>query len=155
MGFRRKVDHSVSLDITPLVDVVFLLLIFFMVTTSFSSQQLMDISAPMARTGKMAEGELERINITVDKKGNYAINGESVEPKAFRQRLLQTTGGQSERLIAVEADQETPHGAVVFALDEARLTGAKRLAITTRPIPDENSHSFGGKGNFRNAEKVK
>lgn len=153
MGFRRRVDRSLSLDITPLVDVVFLLLIFFMVTTSFSAQQLMDISAPMARTGKMAEGELERITITVDKKGSYAIDGESVEKNAFRQRLLRVAGGQSERLIAVEADQETSHGAVVFALDEARLMGAKRLAITTRPIPDENSHGSGVNGDSRNAER--
>ncbi|HAT49437.1 MAG: biopolymer transporter ExbD [Nitrospirae bacterium] len=153
MGFRRRVDRSLSLDITPLVDVVFLLLIFFMVTTSFSSQQLMDINAPMARTGKVAEGELERTHITVDKKGNYAIDGESVEPSVFRQRLLRVTGGQSERLIAVEADQATPHGAVVFALDEARLTGAKRLAITTRPVPDENSPGSGVKGDSRNAER--
>ncbi|MBF0347281.1 MAG: biopolymer transporter ExbD [Magnetococcales bacterium] len=148
MKFRRGTERSVTLDITPLVDVVFLLLIFFMVTTSFSPQQLMGIDPPKARTGAEIEGKPAWINIAVDKAGHFLINGVAVEASLFRKELLNATGGHSERLIAVEADKETPHGAVVFALDEARFVGAKRLAITIHPVSDQDSSAGPTQGNF-------
>lgn len=143
MQFRGRSERSVILDITPLVDVVFLLLIFFMVTTTFSLDKVLDIDPPKAETGEVPDREMDRIHVTVDREGSLTLDGEPVQREQFKAALLRIPGGVGQRLVVVDADEKALHDAVVFALDGVRSVGGKRLALTTRPFPEDVSKGVG------------
>ncbi len=134
MRFRNRSRHqSVHLDITPLVDVVFLLLIFFMVTTTFARHQEIDLDLPRARTGQTAEEDAERIIITITARGELTVQGEAVPVRGLKDRLQAAAGGVRDPLVTIQADREASHGRVIQVLDAARALGMTRLMIASEP----------------------
>ena len=137
MKFARRGRHEASVELTPLIDVVFLLLIFFMVSTTFIRETQLKIDLPEA-AGELQEIEDGVIEITVDRLGEYAVNdrllvnGEmSTLIRALEEVLAEKGGGAGSRLI-ITADANTTHQAVIRAMDAAGRVGLNRLSITTQ-----------------------
>ena len=140
MKFRRQGKYDDSVNLTPLIDVVFLLLIFFMVSTTFTKETHLDIDLPEAAASPSQDIE-EKIEIVINVEGGYAVNGESLINKqlmTLRSAIEDKSGGNNEIPIIITADANTPHQAVVRAMDAAGQLGFAKLSITTKnPQSDE------------------
>ena len=140
MKFRRqkKVDDNVNL--TPLIDVVFLLLIFFMVSTTFTKESHLILDLPEA-DGEVVEAPVDGIEILIGKNGDYTINGKQLinrQLKTLMRSLEEVSLGNSELPLTITADANTSHQSVVTAMDAAGKMGFIHLKITTKQ-PDEES----------------
>ncbi len=127
-------DDEPEVNLTPLIDVVFLLLIFFMVSTTFDREAELNIELPEA-DGKVTETEQFKVEISIDAQGHYFINNRRVrdEKLATLKRALQdTVSGQREPKLIISADRKTPHEAVIRAMDAARQLGLTHLTFATR-----------------------
>jgi biopolymer transport protein ExbD len=119
--------------LTPLIDIVFLLLIFFMVTTSFSRETRLLVSLPEASGS--AENATESIEVLVDKEGGYAINGRrlvNAEVDSLVRGLELESGGDVSLLVVLVADAEVQHQSVVTAMEAIGRAGFASLSIATR-----------------------
>lgn len=134
MQFRRQSREEDSINLTPLIDVVFLLLIFFMVSTTFTKETHLKIDLPEA-VGEPATKPAEPLEIIVSATGEYAVNGQSlVNNKAatLRSALSELAGDDTSRALLITADAKAPHQFVVRAMDSAGQLGFVNLSITTR-----------------------
>ncbi|MCB1686298.1 MAG: biopolymer transporter ExbD [Pseudomonadales bacterium] len=141
MKFARRGRQEATVELTPLIDVVFLLLIFFMVSTTFIRETQLKIDLPEA-AGELQEIEDDVIEITVDRLGDYAVNDRLLVNNDIRTliRALEDAqkhhSGSSSRLI-VTADANATHQAVVRAMDAAGKVGISRISITTQQPAEE------------------
>jgi biopolymer transport protein ExbD len=131
---RRREDAGV--DLTPLIDVVFLLLIFFMVSTTFIRETQLKIDLPEA-SGELQEVDSDVIEITVDRLGDYSVNQRLLvnrELDTLLRALREVTTGEADvaRRVVITADANASHQAVVRAMDAAGRVGLSRVSITTR-----------------------
>jgi biopolymer transport protein ExbD len=134
MKFRRQRDEELGVNLTPLIDVVFLLLIFFMVSTSFKKETHIDLNLPESG-GEQAQAEKDQIEIVISAKGEYTINGRALingEFVVLRTAIEEVGAGNTELPMIISADGSAPHQAVVKAMDAASQLGYLRLSITTR-----------------------
>lgn len=134
MKFRRKHREEVGINLTPLIDVVFLLLIFFMVSTTFTRETQLSIDLPEAQ-GSTREASDQQIEILVDEAGSYRVNGQG--PVDNRMRTLQAaiykiSAGDTTLPMVITADADAAHQYVVRAMDAAGQMGFVHLSITTR-----------------------
>ena len=131
MNFRQLRRPEVSINLTPLIDVVFLLLIFFMVSTSFSEMTQLLVDLPEA-AGSPATTD-EALILTVDVEGNMTLNGESVpnDARGLSLALRQLMRGNTDIPVTLSADAMTPHQYVVTAMDVAAQLNLTRLTIAT------------------------
>ncbi len=140
MTRRRRGRHEATVELTPLIDVVFLLLIFFMVSTTFIRETQLKINLPEA-SGDLQEIEPNTIEITVDRAGDYALN-DRLLVNSEKQTLVRAlremmeTAGENPRVI-ITADANAAHQAVVRAMDAAGTAGLTRLSITTQHPQEE------------------
>ncbi len=133
MNFSRAEEDRLDVNITPLIDVVFLLLIFFMVTTTFNQQAELRVDLPEASSEEQAL-EIIPIEITIDPSGTYFVNGQSLTkstPTALLQALSKLVGEDKEKSVIIRADANTPHQAVVTAMDTVSKVGVSKLSIAT------------------------
>ena len=133
MKFRQVRRELPALNLTPLIDIVFLLLIFFMVTTSFSRETRLLVSLPEASGS--AENATESIEVLVDKEGGYAINGRrlvNAEVDSLVRGLELESGGDLSLLVVLVADAEVQHQSVVSAMEAIGRAGFTSLSIATR-----------------------
>ena len=133
MKFRQVRRELPALNLTPLIDIVFLLLIFFMVTTSFSRETRLQVSLPEASGS--AENATESIEVLVDKEGGYAINGRrlvNAEVDSLVRGLELESGGDVSLLVVLVADAEVQHQSVVTAMEAIGRAGFASLSIATR-----------------------
>jgi len=134
MKFRRQRGEEISVNLTPLIDVVFLLLIFFMVSTTFKKETHINLNLPEAE-GEQIAAENNQIEIVISAKGEYAINERALinnEFKTLRAAIKKMGKGDTELPVIISADGNAPHQAVVNAMDAAGQLGYSRLSITTR-----------------------
>ena len=133
MKFKQVRRELPALNLTPLIDIVFLLLIFFMVTTSFSRETRLLVSLPEA-SGSV-ENAAESIEVLVDKEGGYAINGRrlvNAEVDSLVRGLELESGGDISLLVVLVADAEVQHQSVVTAMEAIGRAGFASLSIATR-----------------------
>lgn len=141
MKFSRRGRHEASVELTPLIDVVFLLLIFFMVSTTFIRETQLKIDLPEA-AGELQEIEEDVIEITVDRLGDYAVNDRLLVNNEMRtliralEKVLAEGEGAGTRLI-ITADANAAHQSVVRAMDAAGKVGLTRISITTQQPMEE------------------
>lgn len=134
MKFERRRQEEVSVNLTPLIDVVFLLLIFFMVSTTFTRETHLEVNLPEA-SGDPGEASSTLLEVLVDAQGHYSINGQPLlnsRPDTLKQALRQSAGDERDRPLLITADGATPHQAVVTVMDVAGQLGFVQLSITTR-----------------------
>ena len=128
-GHGRR--DEVSLDMTPLIDVVFLLLIFFMLTASFTQAQRLQVELPKAEQGEAVKDPAKDWVIEIDAQGNYALNGEAMAGDQLILRLRELPERTDDTVILIRADAKTEHQAVVQALDAARAAGLLHIGLAT------------------------
>ena len=134
MKFKRSHREELQINITPLIDVVFLLLIFFMVTTTFSKETRLLVNLPEANA-EAAEAEGSQIEIVVSREGTYSINGRALVNSRLEtlvQGLEIESGGDHTLPILLIADAEATHQSVVTAMDGIGQSGFTRLNIATQ-----------------------
>ena len=135
MKFSHQQQEPLTINLTPLIDVVFLLLIFFMVTTTFTRETQLEVSLPEASSAQAASQEQERIDILINADGQYSVNGQAlvnVQPETLRRAVIELAGEQRKIPYVITADAQTPHQAVVSAMDVAGQLGFSQLRITTQ-----------------------
>ena len=134
MKFRRQHREDIGVNLTPLIDVVFLLLIFFMVSTTFTRETQLSIDLPEAQ-GKPKEATGQQIEILVDESGNYRVNGEALVDGSMRTlqaAIYKISAGDTTLPMTIAADAQAAHEDVVQAMDAAGQMGFVHLSITTR-----------------------
>jgi biopolymer transport protein ExbD len=137
--FKRQKDAEVSVNLTPLIDVVFLLLIFFMVSTTFTKETHLSLDLPEAE-GEQRTEQPQQIEILIDSNGQYAINQRSLassSSKVLMVALKQVSDGNVELPLVITADAKTPHQAVITAMDAAGQLGFAHLSLTTKKPASE------------------
>jgi biopolymer transport protein ExbD len=136
MNLRQTRSEEPRIDITPLIDVVFLLLIFFMVTTTFQQETRLKVDLPEALSGAPSVRQ-ERIVLEVSAEGRYQLQGEAVvSSREALRAALAALGPAGERPLVLQADGKAPHDAVVRAMDAARLSGFDKLSIAAQSSRD-------------------
>ncbi|MEM1153120.1 MAG: biopolymer transporter ExbD [Pseudomonadota bacterium] len=141
MKFRRQQNEEVGINLTPLIDVVFLLLIFFMVSTTFTRETQLSIDLPEAE-GTAKETVEEQIEILVDEAGNYRVNGQGLVDNRMRTlqaAIYKVSSGDTALPMVITADADAAHQHVVRAMDAAGQMGFVHLSITTRQPPGTES----------------
>lgn len=134
MNLRSARKQSPEVNLTPLIDVVFLLLIFFMVSTTFDRDSQLTIDLPEASVEPVEVTE-EPIEITIDSQGRFYVGGKQLvntQFKSVKHALLKAAGERTEPMLVVSADAQTPHQAVVTVLDAARQLGFFHLTFATQ-----------------------
>lgn len=133
MNFSRAETDRLEVNLTPLIDVVFLLLIFFMVTTTFDRHAELRVNLPEASSEKQPL-EVMPVEITIDPSGTYYINGTSLankEANTLMRSLEKIIDDDKDRSVIIRADATTPHQAVITAMDTVSRLGITKLSIAT------------------------
>ena len=131
MKFARPRRDPVEVNLTPLIDVVFLLLIFFMVSTTFETRQALELTLPVSQSGAPVEDG--PVTLSVSATGGYRMGEQSLASvEALHEALANRVETARERGLVIEADATATHADVVAALDQAALLGIQRIRIATR-----------------------
>lgn len=125
-------EGIVSINVTPLVDIMLVLLIIFMVATSYIVQNSIEVDLPKAASG--GETLDTTLSVILQKDGSYYLNGEktTLEGIAAKCREVYKTDGDKS-LAIISADKEVSHGKVVKLIDTVRINGVKKFAINIEP----------------------
>ena len=138
MNLQQHKSDDLDVNITPLIDIVFLLLIFFMVSTTFERESEIDVTLPEAAIDAPTE-QSDMIEITISADGVFFINGKRVVNKqvaTLKQALLKVANGREDPPIIISADAKATHQAVVTVMDAARQLGFVHLSFATSQIPE-------------------
>ena len=145
MRFSRLENDDVSISLTPLVDVVFLLLIFFMVSTTFSSESQLRLQLPSSDRTSEALPKKEQLIIDITEFGQYGIRRHSVDSsRSFKGDdarelsliLREVTGDWQEPIVIIRADRRSSHESVMVALDAARRAGLFNVTFSLQGKPE-------------------
>ncbi len=142
MNFRQPRSREVDVNLTPLIDVVFLLLIFFMVSTTFVKESKIDLTLPEA-SEELREHTVTRIEVAVDREGNVFVNEQALvnsRVETIRQALTEARGAaqDADPVVVISADAQTSHQAVVDTMDAARQAGLLRVTFPTRTRAEDD-----------------
>jgi biopolymer transport protein ExbD len=138
LSLRARTQPEVNL--TSLIDVVFLLLIFFMVSTSFVKQSQIKINLPQADISVTVEEPAEQIDIMIMSTGTFLVNGRELinnRPETIRNALQKVSDGNSRLPLTISADANAKHQHVVTAMDVAGRLGFTQISIATVNDPVE------------------
>ena len=130
MSFQRKQSDEPRIDLTPMVDVVFLLLIFFMISTTFVESPGISIKLPEA-SSQTIEREPKEIKVYLSKEGDIYHRDQKISLDDFKGLLAESQSEAELTTVLLLADQESRHGKVVTLMDLARDAGFVKLAIAT------------------------
>ncbi|MFN3581983.1 MAG: ExbD/TolR family protein, partial [Pseudomonas sp.] len=131
MNFRRQKPEEASVNLTPLIDVVFLLLIFFMVSTTFTRETQLKLDLPQAASGEQVEdSDIQQIELVISASGEVAINDKALLAPGvdtIKTALRRESGGDISLPVIITADAQTPHQSVIMVMDAAGQLGFTRL----------------------------
>ena len=140
MNFRSQRQSETEINITPLIDVVFLLLIFFMVSTTFERESEIRITLPEA-SEEQVEAKPDFILVRIDAQGQIYIDDETLvntDVTTMRAALMEQAQGATDLPVIIRADAEVSHRMVIKVMDAARRSGLVNITFATR-IPDEDT----------------
>jgi biopolymer transport protein ExbD len=135
MNLRPRRSEPPRVDITPLIDVVFLMLIFFMVSTTFDKQTQLKVDLPQAATENAADEVTEKIDITIDARGNFYVDERELvkhDADTLRRTLSKVSDGRTDLPIIVSGDRNAPLQSMMTVLDVAGQLGMTRLSFVAR-----------------------
>ena len=148
MKFKDNYDEDLQINLTPLIDVVFLLLIFFMVSTTFSKESQLRIKLPEASAEAVQNAQDKILQIEIGKLGTYAIKGpgeKSAKPllntnfDTLSRAIQAAKQGRTDLITVIRADRKTPHEAVITAMDASRKLGLLHITFSTQQKADQES----------------
>ena len=135
MGFKRKSRlEDPEINFIPLIDVLLVIIIFLIVSTTFSKFSELKINLPTADANPVDQ-KLLPINVTVTKDGQYAINEEILSQNSIdsiEKRLIQIAGDAKDLPVIINADAETPHQSVVNIMEASRRAGLTKITFSTK-----------------------
>jgi len=134
--FRRPAPDTLEINLTPLIDCLLFLIIFFMLSTTFTKASKLQISLPEAK-GDVSAQTLE---VSVSATGDFAVNGQvlaSRQATSLRSAIEKASEGSRDIPFMISADGNTPHQAVVTVMDVAGQMGFQSLSISTRQPEDK------------------
>lgn len=138
MNFQRgESREALELNLIPLIDVLLVILIFLLVTTTYSKYAELQINLPEA-SGEAPADKQDILNVAVDAKGRYLINNSPVSFAAvasFSEALKQAAGGAQDPVINISADAGATHQSVINIMEAARLAGFSHITFTTQSQP--------------------
>lgn len=123
---------DVSLELTPLIDMMFLLLIFFLVATTFHKEEReMQIALPFADAAGPISATLREIVVNVDETGRIVLAGRTVEAEELRRVVAEAVAANPEQKVSVRGDRRSNYGAVVTVLDICKAAGIQEPYLDT------------------------
>lgn len=140
MNFRPDREETTDINLTPLIDIVFLLLIFFMVSTTFQKSSEIQIDLPEA-SGKLAETKEFVVEISIDSLGRYFINGRVLVDKkltTLKAAISQTVAGKKDPRIVISSDKNSTYQSVVTAMDAVNQLGLNKFSLSTKQTAEDN-----------------
>jgi biopolymer transport protein ExbD len=129
MRYREKKESIQDINISPLIDMVFILLIFFMVSTTFIKDMKLDLDRPAASSSVSAS--TKAILLYIDASGDTFLDGEPVRIWVIQSRLRDLLRTQTGKSVLVVTDDGVPAGKLVEVVDQARLAGAQDVGVAT------------------------
>jgi biopolymer transport protein ExbD len=129
MRYRAKKEDLQAIDITPMIDMVFILLIFFMVSTTFVKDMKLDLDRPAASSAVTAS--TKAIRLYIDSNGDTFLDGEPVQVWVIQSRLRDQLKTMTSKAVLVVTDDGVPAGKLVEVVDQARLAGATDVGVAT------------------------
>lgn len=139
MRLHTTKKKEITVNITPLIDVVFLLLIFFMVSTSFTRETQIELELPKA-SGEQLEIESVVVEVSIDAEGNFYVNKKpliNAKIETLRKAINKVSEGDNSLPLIISADAKAPYQSVVAAMDAAGQEGFHNLQMATRRPTDE------------------
>ncbi|WP_077047017.1 biopolymer transporter ExbD [Pseudomonas sp. KK4] len=134
MKFRRKQRENVDINLASLIDVVFILLLFFVVTTTFTRETQLRVDLPEAVSGSPAEDPSKQLDIAISADGVFSVNNQ-ILPKSdlatLMDALQKASNGDTNRPLSISADGKSQHQSVITAMDAAGKLGFSHLRMTT------------------------
>lgn len=146
MKFSDREEDDVQINLTPLIDVVFLLLIFFMVSTTFSKESELRIQLPESSDEPIQERRNPVLEVEISKDGMYAVKGPDddsaqqllgTDRQVLYRALAAAGGNRSDLVTVIRADRQTPHESVVRAMDIARRLGHTDITFATQQVLED------------------
>lgn len=138
MNFQRgKRREQPEINLIPMIDVLLVILIFLMVTTSYSRLSELKINLPQAQGDKLQE-KPTAITVSIDAASHYMINRKPITfagADGLSLDLRRAAGGTANPMVIINADAETPHQAVINVMEAARLAGYSRITFATQSQP--------------------
>jgi biopolymer transport protein ExbD len=134
MKFQRNVKSEATIDLAPLIDVVFILLLFFILTTSFTRESTIQINLPEASGDPTTETPLT-IEVMVTSAGTYAVNGRALEDNRIETLMAAVTdlaGGDLSLPITITGDAEASYQSAITAMDAVAQLGFTQIKLATR-----------------------
>lgn len=138
MNFHRHRRQPIEVSLTPMIDVVFLLLIFFMVTTTFEKEAALKIELPEAKGQEQKQDKL--LEVVIDAQGRYYINHHELvnnRIETLKKAMSERVGRGERPVVIISADKKTPHQAVIRALDASRQLGLTHVSFATQKPSDD------------------
>ncbi len=129
MRRRENRDTEAQVDIAPMIDIVFILLIFFMVTTTFVKDMKVDLERPNAASSSSAS--TKSIRLFIDQNSDVYLDGEAVRVWLIQSKLRDLLSTSTSKTVLVVTDEGVPAGKVIEVIDQARLSGAQSVAVAT------------------------
>jgi len=148
MKFSDREEEELQINLTPLIDVVFLLLIFFMVSTTFSKESELRIQLPESSDRPREQRTTPVLVVEISAEGVYAVKGPDEESarqllgtdrETLYRALSSATNKRADLVTIIRADRQTPHASVVRAMDIARRLGYTDITFATQQVMDEES----------------
>ena len=134
MKFRRKQRENVDINLVSLIDVVFVLLLFFVVTTTFTRETQLRVDLPEAVSGSQAEDQTRQLDIAISADGVFSVNNQILAKSdlaTLMDALQKEAKGDTSRPLSISADGKTQHQSVITAMDAAGKLGFSHLRMTT------------------------
>lgn len=129
MRYRDNSEDEGTIDISPLIDMVFILLIFFMVTTTFVKDMKLDLERPSAATASAAS--TKSIRVFIDRYGDIYVDNQSVRIYSLQSRLRDMLRVSTDKSVLVITDETVAAKLVLEVVDQSRLAGASNVGVAT------------------------
>ncbi|HIM94006.1 MAG TPA: biopolymer transporter ExbD [Campylobacterales bacterium] len=126
---KRKTNEPTDVDVSPLIDMVFILLIFFMVTTTFVKDMKLDINRPSASSASKSDGKT--IRVYIDNVGEVFIDNQAIKVWALQSKVRDLLRTATDKNVLVVTDDGIPVNKLIDVVDECRMAGAKEVAVST------------------------
>ncbi len=134
MQFEGRRRTSNVPNLTPLIDIVFLLLVFFMLTSHFVRDEVLNIDLPEADSGDALD-QPQQIEVLITEQGEYSVNNQTVSLDELENILLDKISNQKEKVVRIRGDKNVDLGIAIGAFDAARKAGASGIDIVTVDHP--------------------
>ena len=130
MRYNEPIEADTTIDIGPMIDIVFILLIFFMVTTTFVKDMKLELERPRASSAMAVSSKA--IRLFIDQSGNTYMDGEPVRLWLIQSKLRDLLSTSTSKVVLVVTDEGVSAGKLVEVVDQARLAGAESVGVATK-----------------------